>query len=167
VYSLFTPYQINSSLLLRTFANANWAECHARIEFIRYPVSPCLFVTAVPGDHRSTCMIQNGTVTGHVKCSSLRLLLHDLYDRQCAHPATHCLIFSLIDGQKNLFLIRYNVLYLCFDRCSSWKYSHTHHSIAQNTKEMSREMQGIMHRYKSPTKPINEDFFAWLKAVSE
>ena len=48
----------------------------SHMEFIRYPVFPWSLVTAVPGDHRSTCIIQNGTVTGQVKCNSLLRLLH-------------------------------------------------------------------------------------------
>ena len=50
----------------------------SHIEFIRYPFSFILLVVS-PGDHKSTCMIQNGTVTGHEKYSSLFLLLQILY----------------------------------------------------------------------------------------
>lgn len=79
--------------------------------FMRYPVRPCLSLTAVPGLQRSTCMIQKGAVIGQEKYNSLFRLRQMWYETQCAHLATHSLMSSRIRGQKNRLRNLYRVLY--------------------------------------------------------
>ena len=57
-------------------AIANWVISH--MELRRYPLLPFSSTMTSPGDHKSTCIIQKGTVIGHEKWVSLFQFLQTL-----------------------------------------------------------------------------------------